>query len=189
MIRLLIVAMVLAAAGTAHGQFLGRERGPGEAAQGIYGSIENDIRREYQAAMERIDSAEPGGPAGRVQAIRQMWTMSFYNRAVLFSNCAAEAEQYRSPGAPRVAARNNLFLTTCFEQRLGALTKFTNLFNYARTFFPDRIERCGEASRLREQEKLLPPYDFLQFSEPKLYDFPRYNACLMTAEPTSPEAR
>ena len=35
-------------------------------------------------------------------------------------------------------------------------------------------------SRLPEQEKTIAPYAFLQIDEPKLYDFPRYNECLMT---------
>jgi hypothetical protein len=182
MIRTLMVLMLVALAATARGRDRG-DRAQDEVTQGVYASIENDIRREYDAVMDRVSRAEPSGPAERFEKIRQMWTAIFYNRAALFSNCAAEAEQYRSPGAPRVAARNNLFLTTCVEEKLAALTKFTNMFNYARTFFPDRIERCGEASRLREQERLLPPYDFLQSAEPKLYDFPRYNACLMKAGP------
>ncbi len=37
-----------------------------------------------------------------------------------------------------------------------------NALSYASIFFPERIEPCGEASRLREQEKLFPPYEFLQ---------------------------
>jgi len=157
--------------------------------QGIFASIENDVRRDYGAVMDRVSRTESGGPRGRFEKIRQMWTMIFYNRAVMFTNCVAEAEQYRAPGAPKVPPSDNLFLTTCVEEKLAGLTKFNNMFGYARTFFPDRIERCGEASRLREQEKLLPPYEFMQFAEPKLYDFPHYNACLMKAEPSSPAAR
>jgi hypothetical protein len=189
MIRALMVLVLLAVAGTARGQNHGQDRGQDEMTQGVYASIQNDIRREYDAVMDRISRRESDGSGPRLDKIRQMWTMIFYNRAALFSNCTAEAEQYRSPGAPRVPAGSNLFLTTCLEERLGALTKFRNMFSYASTFFPDRIERCGEVSRLREQEELLPPYDFLQPAEPKLYDFPRYNECLMKAEPTSPEAR
>ena len=50
-------------------------------------------------------------------------------------------------------------------------------------FFPARIEPCGEQSRLPEREKILAPYEFLQLDEPKLYDFARYNECLMTHRP------
>jgi hypothetical protein len=42
--------------------------------------------------------------------------------------------------------------------------------------------KCGETSRLPEHEKLLPPYQFLQLAEPKLYDFARYNQCLMASD-------
>jgi hypothetical protein len=185
MIRALIVLVLLAPAGAARAQ----ERAQAEVTQSIYASVENDIRLEHDRAMARVGRAETNEGSGRFEKIRKMWAMIFYNRAALFSGCAAEAEQYRSPGAPRVPARDNLLLTTCVEESLRALNKFSNMYSYADTFFPDRIERCGEASRLREREKLLPPYEFLQADEPKLYDFPRYNACLMTTEPTAPAAK
>ena len=101
----------------------------------------------------------------------------------------AEAERLRSPGAPRVAAQDNLMLTSCIEDKLGRLTRFTDRVSYAGLFFPDRIDRCGEAVRLRDQEKVLPAYEFLRYAEPKLYDFARYNLCLMKNEATSPAAR
>ena len=75
------------------------------------------------------------------------------------------------------------------EEKFAELNKFGNLRSYALIFFPDRVERCGEASRLRDQEPLFPPYGFLRLAEPRLYDFARYNACLMRPEPTSPAAR
>jgi hypothetical protein len=185
MIRALMVLMLLAASVAAQAQ----SRNQGETAQAVYASIQNDIRREFDAVMDRVGRVETNDPTMRLENIRQMWGMLYYNRAAMFAICAAEAEQYRSPGAPRVSARNNLFLNTCMEEKAGRLNKFTNLFSYASTFFPDRIDRCGEAVRLREQEQLLPAYEFLQFAEPKLYDFARYNACLMTNEATSPAAR
>ena len=71
-------------------------------------------------------------------------------------------------------------MTTCVEIKVGQLQKFSQLAAYADFFFPERIAPCGEQSRLPEQEKMLAPYAFLQIDEPKLYDFPRYNECLMT---------
>jgi hypothetical protein len=185
MMRFFFVLILLAAAGTARGQ----DRAPDEMTQAVYASVQNDIRREFDTVMERVGRAEATDPTANFQRIRRMWGMLYYNRAAMFAICAAEAEQYRAPGAPRVPARNNLFLNTCMEEKAGGLNKFTNLFSYASTFFPGRIDRCGEAVRLREQEQLLPAYEFLQFAEPKLYDFARYNACLMTNEATSPAAR
>jgi hypothetical protein len=187
MIRGLTLLALLVSAATAHGQDRAQDRAPDEVVQGVYATIEDGIRREFGTMMEKVGRLE--ATAERIEMLRKMWTTIYYNRAAMFSTCAAEAEQYRAPGAPRVPAQNNLFLATCLEEKVNGLTRFTNMFSYASLFFPDRIERCGEASRLREQEKLLPPYEFLQFGEPKLYDFGRYNACLMTAEPTSPAAR
>ena len=183
MIRALIVFLLLAASGPAQAQT--RD----ETAQAVYASIADNIRREFDAKMDLVGRVESTDPTARFEKIRQMWTMLYYNRAAVFAICAADAEQYRSPGAPRVAARNNLFLNTCLEEKIGGLSKFGNLYSYASTFFPDRIDRCGEAVRLRDEEQLLPAYEFLKFAEPKLYDFKRYNICLMTNEATSPAAR
>jgi hypothetical protein len=185
MIRILMALVLLAVATAARGQ----NRDQDEVTRGIYASIETDIHREYDAVLGVISRKEADNPAGRFEKMRETVKLMYYNKAVLFSNCIAEAEQYRSPGAPRVPAGQNLVLTTCAEEKFGQMNKFSNMLGYATMFFPDRIERCGEASRLREQEKLLPPYGFLQLAEPKLYDFPHYNECLMKAEPISPAAR
>ena len=106
--------------------------------------------------------------------------MLTYNRAALFASCGVEAEKERPTGAPSIPLESNLVLTTCVEIKFAQLQKFAELAAYADFFFPERIETCGEQSRLPEQEKKLAPYAFLQIGEPKLYDFPRYNACLMT---------
>ena len=106
--------------------------------------------------------------------------MLSYNRAVLFAFCAAEAEKERGPNALPIPLEQNLPLTTCVEIKVGQLQKFSQLAAYADFFFPERIAPCGEQSRLPEQEKMLAPYAFLQIDEPKLYDFLRYNECLMT---------
>ncbi|AMN41344.1 hypothetical protein RHPLAN_29070 [Rhodoplanes sp. Z2-YC6860] len=159
------------------------------AVQAVYASIENSIHREYDAVLGVVSRKESESPTGRFEKMRDVVRTMYYNKAAVFSNCAAEAEQYRAPGAPRVPASQNLLLNTCLEEKLGELNKFSNMLGYATTFFPDRIERCGEASRLHDREKLLPPYGFLQIAEPKLYDFARYTTCLMKSEATSPAAR
>jgi hypothetical protein len=180
MLRVLMLLVLATTAGPALGQdALTRE---------IYASVEPGIRREYDALMEAIARGETGlskDGSGMPHNLRVM----FHNKAVLFASCAAEAEQVRSPQAPRVPAGRNLMLTTCVEEKLAGLTKFGNVRSYALIFFPDRIERCGDASRRRDQEPLFPPYGFLQLSESRLYDFARYNDCLMRPEPTAPAAR
>lgn len=157
--------------------------------QAVYVSIESNIRREYDAVLDAVTRKEADNSTGRFEKMRDVVKMMYYHKAALFSACAAEAEQYRTPSAPRVPASQNLVLNTCLEEKLGELNKFSNMLGYATTFFPDRIEPCGEASRLRDREKLLPAYEFLQLTEPKLYDFMRYNACLMKNEAISPAAR
>jgi hypothetical protein len=163
-------------------------RGESDVSQGFYTALENDLRREYDALMRDIAFGK-GGPAAKTEQSQHTTKIIYYNKAVMFALCAAEAERVRAPQAPRVPARQNLFLTTCVEQKFGELHKFNNALSYAGVFFPDRIERCGEASRLQGQEKLFPPYGFLQLAEPKLYDFMRYNACMIGGAVTAPAAR
>ena len=151
------------------------------------------LRRAY-AAMEERTQAEfefnmagitrqllgSGAPVGKIAPIKERMKMLSYNRAVLFASCAAEAEKDRPPNAAPHSLENNLVMTTCVEIKVGQLQKFSQLAAYADFFFPERIASCGEQSRLPEQEKTLAPYAFLQIDEPKLYDFARYNECLMT---------
>jgi hypothetical protein len=173
MMRLLALLILAAIAGPA----LGQDRLP----QDIYASMEGSVRREYDELMQAIARGE-GGPRAGSERMQQMLKVMYHNKAVLFASCTAEAERVRSPQAPRVPAGQNLMLTTCVEEKFAELNKFSNVRSYALTFFP-------EASRLRDQEPLFPPYGFLQLAEPRLYDFARYNACLMQPDPTSPAAR
>jgi len=102
-----------------------------------------------------------------------------YNRAVLVAYCIADAERDRPPNAPHVPMERNLVLTTCVDDKVGQLQKFSQLAAYADFFFPERIEICGEQSRAPEHEQVLRPYGFLMLDDPRLYDFARYNECLM----------
>jgi hypothetical protein len=103
-----------------------------------------------------------------------------YNKAVLFASCAVESDRERPPGASRAPSASNLMMRTCVQIKFADMEKFSNRLAYAETFFPERIARCAEKVRVRKLEKLLPPYAFLEIAEPKLYDFARYNECLMT---------
>jgi hypothetical protein len=173
MIRALALLILLAATGLA--------RGEDDLTRGFYASVENNLRREYDGLMREILFGR-GGPAAKSEKHQNTMKLIYYNKAVMFAVCAGEAERYRSPHAQRVPAQRNLALTTCVEQKFAELNSFNNALSYANTFFPDRVEACGEASRLREQERQFLPYDFLQLSEPKLYDFARYNSCMITGK-------
>ncbi len=173
MVRALALLILMAAAGPACGE--------DDLTRGFYASVENSLRREYDGLMREILFGR-GGPAAKTEKHQSTMKLIYYNKAAMLAVCAAEAERYRSPHAQRVPAQRNLALTTCVEQKFAELNSFNNALSYANSFFPDRIEPCGEASRLREQEKLLPPYKFLQLAEPKLYDFTRYNSCMITGK-------
>jgi len=152
----------------------------GEFARTIYLGMEDSIRREYDMALLTVPRR--ASAAASADKLRQALKVLYYNKAALFAFCAADAEQTHNPSAPRVPAEHNLVLTTCVEQKFSELNDFTNKLTYAGIFFPERIVRCGEASRLPEREQLLPPYQFLRLAMPRLYDFVRYNRCLMTID-------
>jgi hypothetical protein len=171
--RGLMLAILLAWAGQACAQ--------DAALQRAYAAVAERTHAEYEFNMAGItrQMLRSGAPVSKIAPIRDRMKMLSYNRAVLFAQCAAEAERVRLPGAEPVPLGNNLMLTTCVDIKIGQLQKFSQLAAYADFFFPERIAPCGEESRQPEQEKMLAPYAFLQIDEPKLYDFPRYNECLM----------
>jgi hypothetical protein len=165
-------------------------RAEDDFAKAIYGDIENNVRDEYGAMAAAItrelaanppqDEAEQAKRAEQLERELERMKLFAYNKAVLFSLCAGDADRARSPGAPPMRADQSLVLRTCVEIRLDQLRKFSNVAAYAATFFPERIEPCGERARLPEREKAMPPYEFLKLKDPKLYDFERYTDCLMT---------
>lgn len=170
----LLASILLVAAGEACAQ--------DDVLRRVYAAVEERTQAEFEYKMAGITRQllGAGAPVAKIAPIKERMKMLSYNRAVLFASCAAEAEKDRPLNAARIPWENNLVMTTCVEIKVGHLQKFSQLAAYADLFFPERIESCGEHSRLPEQEKTLAPYAFLQIDEPKLYDFPRYNECLMT---------
>ena len=179
MVRALLLLLLTAFAGPAFGQ--------DDLTQEIYASVEGIIRREYDVTMQMFARRGTGQP--NFEAARQNIKVMFHNRAVLFASCVGEAERGRSLQVRRVPAEYNLILTSCVDDKFADLNKFINLRSYALVFFPDRVDSCREASRLRDLETLYPPYDFLDLPESLLYDFRRLNECLMrSSESTAPAA-
>ncbi len=170
-----LLLAILLAAGPARAQ-------DDDIVQRIYASLESSIRNEYEALLASMPRDLPEHAAAAVEKNRALTKMFAYNKAVLFANCAAEAEKNRPPQATRVPAPQNLMLRTCVEIKIGHLQKFTRRVAYADLFFPERVEACGERSRLPQQEKVLRPFAFLFLDEPKLYDFEQYSECLMTKQ-------
>jgi hypothetical protein len=173
-LRLVWVSLLLLAAAS---PLLAQE----DAVQRVYAAMEPRMRAEYEFQMRGIAQQVLASrtPASKIEIFQRRVKLLTYNRAVLVSYCVAEAEQIRSPAAPPVPWEQNLVLTTCVEKEVGQLQKFSQLSAYADFFFPERIETCGETVRLPEREKEMKPYGFLLMDQAKLYDFARYNECLM----------
>ena len=179
--RALIVLLLLAAAGQTRAQDQIKDRADDETVRRAYAAIQPRIQAEYEfhlAGMAR-QVLRSGTPASRIEVFQRRLKLLAYNRAVLVAYCIADAERDRPPNAPHVPMERNLVLTTCVDDKVGQLQKFSQLAAYADFFFPERIEICGEQSRAPEHEQVLRPYGFLMLDDPRLYDFARYNECLM----------
>lgn len=156
----------------------------------VYAEIENGVQSEYDAMIGGImrnsmahppkDDEEQARRGRQIEREKERAKLFAYNKAAMFAYCAADAERARAPGAPPVRGEQNLIMRTCVELKFEQMRKFANISSYGGLFFPERIAPCGERARLPERETMLPPYDFLQISEPRLYDFDRYSDCIMT---------
>jgi len=179
--RALMVLLLLAAASQAHAQDQIKDRADDEAVRRVYLAMQPRIQAEYEFHLAGVarQVLRSGTPASRIELFQRRLKMLAYNRAVLVAFCIADAEKDRPATAIPVPMEQNLVLTTCVDEKVGQLQKFSQLAAYADFFFPERIESCGKQSRAPEREQILRPYDFLLLDEPKLYDFARYNECLM----------
>jgi hypothetical protein len=172
--RWALIVLILLGAGAARAQ-------DGDLVQHIYAEVQDRIRAEYEFNLAEVTRQvlRSGQPVSKVEPFKERMKILAYNKAALFASCVAEAEKDRQPNAARVPLGRNLMVTTCVEVKLARLQKFSGLSAYADFFFPERIVSCGESLRMPELERMLKPYDFLFLDEPKLYDFERYNECLM----------
>jgi hypothetical protein len=174
--RAIAILMIVAAA-------MGEVRAQDDVVHGAYASIENAIRREFDAAMAGLARDAAVRPPDEIENATELLKFISYNKAVMFAYCFAETRKDHPPARnSRVRSENNLILTTCVESRFGELRKFTSLKAYVGTFFQERISACEERARLAEREKVLPPYAFLGLEKPRLYDFSEYNRCLAASD-------
>src|SRR5882757_4848167 len=173
MTRVVVFLLLLAAASQARGQ--------DDAVERVYAAMEPRIRAEYEFHLAGVarQVLGSGAPASKIELFQKRLKVLAYNRAVLVAYCIADAERDRPSNAAPVPMEQNLVLTTCVDDKVAQLQKFSQLAAYADFFFPERIESCGVQSRSPEREQVLRPYGFLSLDEPRLYDFARYNECLM----------
>ena len=150
--------------------------------QTVYASIENSIREEFESILAQVMREDVAQLPGGIVKATELLKLITYNKAALFTFCAAETEKDQPQRSNRIPSAMNIVLTTCVEIKFSEMDKFVKFVDYAGLFFPDRIQRCGEQARLTERERVLPPYGFLQLVQPRLYDFSSYNKCLMTSE-------
>jgi hypothetical protein len=183
--RALMFLLLLAAASQAPAQDRAQDgdqdRTQDDAVQRVYSAMQPRIRAEYEFHLAGVvrQVLRSGTPASRIEQFQKRLKLLAYNRAVLVAYCIADAERDRPPNALPIPMEQNLLLTTCVDDKVGQLQKFSQLAAYADFFFPERIESCGKEARSPEHEQVLRPYDFLSLDESRLYDFARYNECLM----------
>ena len=184
-LRAAMVFLMLVAAQMARAQDRADDVAPdamqAQLAQVIYTRLQDNIRKEYEFQMTQVmrQLIVSGAPREKLLPIEARMKQLSYNKAALMAFCIADAEKDRAPNAQPLPPGMNLMVTTCVEIKLGQMQKFSDLAAYAGFFFPERIDTCGESARVPVRESVLRPYDFLELSEPKLFDFVRYNECLM----------
>ncbi len=174
LLRVSVVVALFAVAGSAWAQT--------DRLQTIYAGLADNIHKEYQlhvnqAVRQLIIS---NGPMAKIEPVKHRLKLLSYNKAVLIASCIADGDKDRAPDTPAIPLRQNLMINTCIDIKLKQMQKFSDRAAYADFFFPERIESCGESSRLPELEKVFRPYDFLELGGAMLLDFVRYTDCLMT---------
>jgi hypothetical protein len=153
----------------------------GDFAHGVYVAIEINIRREYDIMLQALARRTADEPMEKAEKTRTLLKILAYNKAVMFALCAGEADKAHPSGAARPPAEKDPVLTSCVEAKFADLDKFARTVDYVGLFFPDRIAPCGEKTRLADLERQFKPYAFLHLDEARLYDFAKYNRCLMPA--------
>ena len=125
-------------------------RAQDDAAQRAYAAMEPRIRAEYEFHLAGVarQVLGSGAPASKIELFQKRLKMLAYNRAVLVAYCIADAERDRPPNARPVPMEQNLVLTTCVDDKVGQLQKFSQLAAYADFFFPDELN-SAESGRVR----------------------------------------
>jgi hypothetical protein len=156
-------------------------RAQDDVVQRVYAAMEPRIRAEYEFHLAGVarQVLASGAPASKIELFQKRLKMLAYNRAVLVAYCVAETERDRPPNAIPIPMEHNLVLTTCVEIKSGNCRNFPSSRPMPISSFPTGLNPVRRAIALPEHEQVLRPYGFLLLDEPKLYDFERYNECLM----------
>ncbi|MBM3531322.1 MAG: hypothetical protein FJX62_24880 [Alphaproteobacteria bacterium] len=147
-----------------------------------YASVEPSIRVEFHNAMAGLARDAAVRPPADIESATNILKFISYNKAAIFAYCFAETRRDHPPKNPRGRSEANIFLTTCVDGQFAELRRYTGVRPYVMTFFPERVMACEQQARLQSREALLRPYDFLALDRPRLYDFAKFNRCLMASE-------
>lgn len=177
-----VLVLLAAAAIAARGQSVPQHPVMDEEVRKAYASVEPSIRVEFQNAMDGLARDAAVRPPKDIENAKDILKFISYNKAAIFAYCFAEARRDHPPKNPRGRSESNIFLTTCVDSQFAELRRYTGVRPYVMTFFPERVMACEQQARLESREALLRPYDFLTLDRPRLYDFTRFNRCLMASE-------
>jgi hypothetical protein len=175
--KVLLIAFLLIVSGPSEAQTSSADADAMERA--IYDAIADVVRAEFEQQMAMLArTAPPRSPEGDAKA-QDIIKFIAYNKAAIYVHCVVESQRDRDPGNYRVGQRLQRLADLCLGERITELQRFTQLIEFVGLFGADRIPDCERKARLPDREQVLPPYEFLVLSDPRLYNFAVFNRCLM----------
>jgi hypothetical protein len=146
------------------------------AEQSYYAFIENDIKKEFDSALELLMKHEGNSSKKQMDDAADSIKTLYYNKANTYVSCVGEIIRSKVPAEMRDDAFSN-----CLKPRLVELAISQQLVSdYDKVFTFEATARCEMEARLFERELLLPPYEFLKREDggTRLFDARVFNQCL-----------
>lgn len=142
----------------------------------VYKSIESTIRGEFDEAMRVLEQKgkEKGSTSVQLEDARGGIKVMMYNKAYNYYLCLKEGLKNGNP--------SEASLSECYRPRNLEIAKFvTKMIDYEPLVGVEVFKRCGLGARLFDAEFEFKPYSFLDHPEAKLYDYEKYNQCIINA--------
>lgn len=132
----------------------------------------NDMMRTLEAKLKE-KKVEP--TSSQASDAREGLKLMLYNKA--YNHYVCTLAEFRKDEAQRSEAS----LSACAEHRNKQAIKFTRMLDYAPVIGASEFRRCGLQSRLFDAELEFKPYPFLEGEGMELYDYEKYNRCILNA--------
>jgi hypothetical protein len=140
--------------------------------QVLRAEMERDSQKEFEEMKkEAWKRSKDQNPSVEVRNMADNFMkMIFYNRKYNEYLCVTTT----LTGDTEVFAQ-------CINGRSAQIAKFIKMADYIPSLDPPKANRCEVLSRMFEAEFEFPPFDYLKGERINLFDFEKFNECLMRA--------